>query len=950
MRFFRKEALARQRPQTPRKSHCTKTLASCIIEKVMFYERFLESVNRWPDSVVVQMQRQPGATVEELFPGTLHTAPDGHVNECYTFRQLQQMAESVGAWLQRQPLEKGARCAILAANSPRWMAVYTGIIGAGLAAVPLDTAFHADQVTKLLRDSGAKLLFCDERNYAVAAHAARECGAEMALIDGRMGSLPTFEQMLATGSAGFAPHPAKADDLACLLYTSGTTSDPKGVMLSQTSLVGEMDSVKSFIRIDTRDAIVGVLPLFHALAQMANLYFPLVFGMRVVYLDSLNTQELLYALREQRITLFCCVPQFFYLMHDKIMDEVERKGPVVKKIFQSMLRFNRISRKAGLNFGKILFGSVHRKIAPNMRYFVTGGSRFDAEVGKSFQDMGFRVLQAYGLSEVSGGCFCTPPAHNRMGSIGRPLPGVEAKLLNPKAPPDGGPAVGELLVRGKLLMAGYYKRPEATAEVLKDGWLHTGDLCYKDRRGNYFVTGRAKEVIVLASGKNLYPEEIESYYLKSPWIKEICVLGLESNKPGEPRGERLHAVVVPDFEQLRLKGAANARENIRYDIENISVHLPATKRILSYEVWQQDLPRTTTRKLRRFEIQKMVEQQRSQNETGEAPLVRQMKDEDLQWLAQPQVGVALDVLRAALKNPPSQIHPDDNLELDLALDSMERVELMVELEHKLGAVVEDTAASQVYTVREMVDMVISKIGSGKLQRAGWETILAEEQEDASLRAIVKHIFPLDFSWFLAVQFIKLGSRIGFKLKVTGREKLPDGACILCPNHASYLDGPILTSVLPWRVFRNIFFVGASDIFGSGPLGLLARFLRLIPVDPDANLVPAMRAEAYGLRRGRVLIVYPEGTRSIDGTVQEYRKGVAILAHHLQIPLVPVAQHGFYDVWPRNRGFQGWKQLQIAFGEPVYPRPDEAPEEAYERLTNETRQRVIEMWQELDKKK
>ena len=155
-------------------------------------------------------------------------------------------------------------------------------------------------------------------------------------------------------------------------------------------------------------------------------------------------------------------------------------------------------------------------------------------------------------------------------------------------------------------MKGYYNRPEATAEVLKDGWLYTGDLAYVDAKGNYFITGRAKDVIVLSSGKNIYPEEIECYYLRSPWIKELCVLGLESRKPGEPLSERLHGVIVPNFEVLREHRIVNIREVIRYDVESISATLPATKRILSYDIWQDDLPRTTTRKLRRNEIEKKL--------------------------------------------------------------------------------------------------------------------------------------------------------------------------------------------------------------------------------------------------------------------------------------------------------------------------------------------------------
>jgi long-chain acyl-CoA synthetase len=845
-------------------------------------------------------------------------------------------------------MPQGTRCAVLAANSPRWLAVYLGIIGCGNTAVPLDTAFHADQVTKLLADCGASYLFVDERNYAVAAEAVAGSNIRLALIDGNHDSLPTFEQMLAAGSEGFEPIIAKAEDLACLLYTSGTTSDPKGVMLTHGNMTGEIDSAFAFIDINHGDAILGVLPLFHSLAQMVNIYFPLGCGAKVVFLDSLSSQELLYALREHGITIFCCVPQFFYLIHERIYSEVAKKGAATRAIFKLMLLISRISRSVGMNPGKVMFAKVHNLLGTKMRYLVTGGSRFDPAIGRDFHALGFVLLQAYGLTETTSGCFCTPPNDNVIGSIGRPLPGVEGKLLNPKKAPDGsGPLIGEILVRGPQVMKGYYNRPDATAEVMKDGWFHTGDLAYQDRKGNYFIAGRAKEMIVLSSGKNIYPEEIEAYYLKSPWIKEICVMGLESTKPGEPLSERLHAVIVPDFDQLRQKKIVNAREVIRYDIESINVNLAATKRILSFDIWQEDLPRTTTKKLRRFEIQQKVTSMKArQSDEAEQTKARTLNDEEREWLSNEQVQRGLAVILKSLKTPPKQIHPQDNLELDLGLDSMERVELLVELEHHLGADVDDTAASEVYTVRELIDLVRSKIGQSAGQGAGWDTILATESTDPEVLAIKKRRFVTDRMWFLFGKSVTIMSRIFFRLKIEGREKLPAGPFILCPNHASYLDAPILTAAMPWRIFPKLFYVGTSEIFGSGPMRSLARFLRLIPVDPDANLVPAMRAGAYGLRNDKILVLYPEGERSIDGTPRTFRKGAAILARHLNVPIVPVAQEGFFEVWPRGRSFQKLNQLKIKIGDPIYPDPQEAPEKAYERMTDELRERVVEMWNEL----
>jgi long-chain acyl-CoA synthetase len=908
----------------------------------MFYSRFLETVEGHPNAIAVEMQHSSATSVS--------AHPDGV--ERYTYAQLRQMSESIGRWLNQNGVKDGSRCAILAANSPRWLACHLGIIAGGNTVVPLDTAFHADQVTKLLLDSGATYLFVDQRLRPLAEEAVADWNVRLVLMEGDDPHLPTLNQIFQAGPDNFKPAIGTPEDIACILYTSGTTSDPKGVMLKHDNLGGEMDSVFRLIRVDHSDAILGVLPLFHSLAQMANLLLPLAVGARIVFLESLNTTELMRALRDRDITLFCCVPQFFYLIHDEIFDEAKARGAVVAKLFNVLLASNRVTRNFGLNLGKHFFGKVHRTLGPKMRFLVTGGSRFDPKVAQDFEALGFDILQAYGLTEVTSGSHCTPPGRIVIGSVGPQLPGLESKILNPQPPADGdGPPIGEIVIRGRTVMKGYYKRPDATAAVIaSEGWVHTGDLGYGDEHGNFFITGRAKEIIVLSSGKNIYPEEIENYYLKSPWIKEICVIGLE-NRPGEPASERLHGIVVPDLDALRQKKVVNIREVIRFDIEGISSSLPPTKRILSFDIWQEDLPRTTTRKLRRFEIEKKVRERHKQAREEEPSLERKLTDEEHQWLGIPDVARAVDTIRKSSKVPKAQIHPQDNLELDLGLDSMERVEMLTALEQALGADVHDTAASEVYTVREVVDLVRANIGKTSAQAAGWETILSAEVADPAVRTITKRRPIIDHLWYLFGKSVILFAEDKFHLEISGLERLPKNLpFIISPNHQSFLDAPIVTAALPWYVFRDVFYVGTSEIFGGGFWRWFARFLRLIPVDPDANLVPAMQAGAFGLRRNKVLMLYPEGERSIDGTPKVFKKGAAILAHHLKVPIVPIAIDGFYEAWPRGKQFQGFSHMQLEVLDPISPDPNEPSENAYDRLTTELRAGVVRAWERMHARK
>jgi long-chain acyl-CoA synthetase len=914
-----------------------------------FYDRFLECEERWPNNVALELQRR-----DQL--------------ESCTYAELRRMAESIGRWIDENGFARGSRLALVADNHPRWVATYLGIIASGRTVVPLDTALHAGQLTTLLKDSGTSALFCDAKHAQASREAVADLNLGLVLMDPDrtaqhapqehwLGNLPAIFD---GGPGNFQPAPSAANDIASLLYTSGTTADPKGVMLTHANFLGEVEAVFNWVEIGPSDALLGVLPMFHVLAQMANLLLPLVKGSRVVYLETLNTTELLRALRERNITAFAVVPQFFYLIHQRIFEEIEKRGVLTQRVFKILVALNRTLRRIGINAGKILFSKVHETLGRKMRYLVTGGSRFDPKIAQDFYDLGIDVLQAYGLTETTAAVFANSPGDNVIGSVGKAMKGVEAKvveakLIDPQPPEDGGPATAEIALRGAVVMKGYWNRPDATAAVLREGWFHTGDLGYFDSKGNLFLTGRKKEVIVLSNGKNIYPEEVEAHYLQSPYIKELAVLGLEG-QPGE--GDRLHAVIVPNFDVLRQKKIVNAKEVIRYDIESLSQQIASTKRIGSYEIWQEDLPRTTTRKIKRFEVEKRVRanQARNNSDDSELPAERPLTEEEAGWLDQPDVQRALKIVREVARTAPAELRPTHNLELDLGLDSMQRVELLSQIEEQLGGDVEESQLAGIYTVRDLVDAVLQSAASGaggpgtRTTFAGWKAILAEDPDPAAVFSLVRQQRATAAFWYMVSRLIQVVALDRFDLHVLGMKKLPQsGPYIICSNHESYIDPLILASVLPPPVFNKVFAVGTSEIFGQGFMLRLARSLRVVVVDPDANLIPAMRAGAFGLRQGRSLILYPEGERSIDGTPKTFKKGAAILSIHLQVPIVPVAIEGFYEAWPRNKSFQGFNPLKIVFGDPIIPPPEsEASEAAYENLTAELKTRVVEMWEGLRK--
>jgi long-chain acyl-CoA synthetase len=338
---------------------------------------------------------------------------------------------------------------------------------------------------------------------------------------------------------------------------------------------------------------------------------------------------------------------------------------------------------------------------------------------------------------------------------------------------------------------------------------------------------------------------------------------------------------------------------------------------------------------------------------AEVSLDKPLSAEDTAWMEQPDVQRALKIVQEASRMKTQSISSADNLELDLGLDSMQRIELLVAIEREIGGDVEESRLSEIYTVRELVDAVRESAanrngGPPLTQVAGWKTILQEDPLELESRALFWSAPFMETFWYVVSRLIQIVADDQFRLRVIGLEKLPSvGPFIICSNHQSYIDPIVLGSVLPWQIFRDSFAVGTSEIFGKGFLRTLARWLRVVVVDPDANLIPAMRAGSYGLRHGGVLILYPEGERSIDGEPKKFKKGAAILSIHLQAPIVPVAIEGFHEAWPRGKRFQKFAPLQIKFGDVIYP-PGEAKasEAAYDELTANLKRTVVAMWEQL----
>ncbi len=557
-----------------------------------------------------------------------------------------------------------------------------------------------------------------------------------------------------------------------------------------------------------------MLPLFHALAEMANLLLPLTIGARVVFLETVSSTTLLGALETRGITIFACVPQFFYLIHQRVVGEIERRGRLAHRLFRALVAANVVLRdRAGWNPGRRVFARVHHALGPRMRLLITGGSRFDPAIARDLYGLGVSLSTATASPRrPAPPRSCGRAIASRRRSASRCRASRSGSSVDRSAPAEaeGVEPSGEVLIRGPIVMREYFRRPDATAEAIRDGWLYTGDLGRLDREGRLYITGRKKEIIVLSSGKNLYPEEIEAHYRQSPFIKELCVLGL--SRPGEPAAERLHAVIVPDEQVLRERGVVNFGELVRFEIEGLSVQLPAHKRILSYDISLEPLPRTTTGKLRRSEIERLARQ------LTDAPRGRSTARPPTNAPGWPTRRRAADTAAIATHLGRTEVPPDANLELDLGLDSMERVELLTMLETRRGrrvapeVRVHDLHRASARRGRRTAPPA-SDAPAANAEGLPWDAVLAEPPDPALVDNLTrsKVIRAAVIYAALRIAAFVIGLLIG--LRVTGRAHIPAaGPIIVSPNHQTYLDGFFVAAALPFHAFRRIFFVGAAEYF------------------------------------------------------------------------------------------------------------------------------------------
>ena len=581
---------------------------------------------------------------------------------------------------------EGDKVAILLGNRPEWPAAFFAILYANAIPVPVNSQGTSEEINNILTAAECKIALAEDGSPGIGIRAISVDSEE-------------FKHALSLFPNGTCSAKAGRDDLACIMYTSGTSTKPKGVILSHGNLLSNVDSLYKLGFMKEGDGVVAALMLHHNYAMTVTTLGPLIYGGRVIYPGSIRSKEVMLAIKQSNPSLFIGVPLIFEMFHKKIKDSLNNRPALLRFLIETLAEFSFIVRKkTNINLGRYFFYNIHRSLGRSMRVYMSGGAKLSENVEKDLFKFGFTVLNGYGLTETSPVLTVNPIKKPKIGSAGLPIADVEIKIVNKD---ENG--VGEIAVLGPNVMKGYYKNEDLTRRVMEEGWFKTRDMGYIDKDGYLFVVGRMDAAITLKNGLTMYPDDIEEAYLSGAHIKEMCVFDLPSSKAAN-NDPVIWAVAVPDMEFFKTKGITNPYDAIKAAFERVSRELDISSRLMGFSLTLDKLPRTLLGKIIRREVKKLYLDGNIKKvfQPGE----KQVAKLDLAIMQSSKADKIIDCLRT--QTQVNDINPSDSFELDLGIDLIGRAELAYELEKKLDVKIDEKDINNVFTVGELIAH-ISKI-------------------------------------------------------------------------------------------------------------------------------------------------------------------------------------------------------------------------------------------------
>lgn len=541
-------------------------------------------------------------TLRELFHISVLRFPD---NKCWsaagkdtlslTYAEAEAAVSKVAEYLLSTGIGKDSKVGVTGKNSPEWAIAFFAALYAGATVVPLDCALHPEELANLTKFGDVDFIFADADKLEFAKTLVKGI-ASLEKCDSEKYQCRYILDLEAEGKVPEA-YKQTEEDVAAILFTSGTTGNPKGVMLSNRNLVSCCLLAQYNLAIYSTDVLYALLPIHHAYTLQADLLVSMCVGAHLVFTKRLVVSRILKELKEEKVTVFLGVPMLFNKMLSALMDGIQKKGKITYGLVRAMMGFSGFLRDIfRINIGKVIFRNLLSKISlENIRICICGGGPLPASTAKMYHRLGIDFVQGYGMTETSPITHLNPKEAFVLESVGKNVEGIEQKIVDPDE--DGN---GLIYLRGPQVMKGYYKNPEATAEIIDgEGWLNTGDVGHIDANGYLYLTGRKKNIIVTDGGKNIFPEEIEDMFQIYDDLEQVCVIGYCDDD--EPEAEGVRLLAYPS-EKLR-KHAALSKEKIREEINRIVTEvnkkLQSYKKITSVVVLDDPLETTSTRKIKR---------------------------------------------------------------------------------------------------------------------------------------------------------------------------------------------------------------------------------------------------------------------------------------------------------------------------------------------------------------
>ncbi|MBI5733600.1 MAG: AMP-binding protein [Candidatus Kerfeldbacteria bacterium] len=772
----------------------------------------------------------------------------------YSYQEIYKLALQAASYFEGRGVKPGDHIVVWAPNSPWWVIAYWGIVANGAVIVPVDFMSGKSRVEKIVELVSARLII--QSRYKLDK-----------LTNQQSVIIEDLEYILGGCETKINLPLINPSQTVEIIYTSGTTSDPKGVLLTHQNIVADLLSVNQSIKLDENHNFLSLLPLSHMFEQTGGMLTPLYLGSTVIYLKTLKPTAITEALESEDVWVVMLVPRLLQVLKNGIEHELERLHLI--NIFKLLLK---ISTNWQSSFKRKLFYLINKKLGSNFRFFVSGGAPLQIELAKFWQGLGLKIIEGYGLTECSPILTVNEIDKPVIGSVGKVVPGVELVIEN-----------GEILARGKNVFSGYYQSQTATQEAFnKAGWFKTGDLGSIDTAGNVYIRGRRKEMIVTPAGVNIYPDDLEIVLNRTRGVKEACVVGLDRGA-----GEEVHAVII-------LESGNYAPEKI---IQEANTKLDQTQQLTSFTIWPElNFPKTATFKIQKFKVKQLIQPGQLAGRGGS-------DDKMVTLIAQ------------VTNKPIAEISEQSILAVDLGLTSLARLELVNYLEQEFRVDLEDTAINQYTTVADLRSMIERRTKAPKQPYLRLWT-------NTKLISAWRHLIDSTFHRRLFKCLVDL------EVKGMANLELIKEPVIYVSNHLSYFDVAAILYALPLGKCYQVAPAAGDEFFFQPGGGLLKKIVRrlmyeYVSVMFNAFILPekagfrqAIKFMGKLLDRGVSIIYFPEGGLTRAGQELPYQLGIGLIAQELKMPVVPVRLIGLGDIIQPDTAKMQRGKATVVFGQPL----------------------------------